>query len=223
MHQIILLGTSHKRNKRCSPEALYRLVDQISPDVIFEEVPPSKHKGIYSGELSDSLETVTIKEYLKNHDIQNIPVDLDFPHKEETWIKSNVMELDGLFQMHSTEYSQLRQFNRFHSSQFGFSYLNSNDFLSVSERLLALEIKMIKQFNDSRLTDIHSKWLDFINKRESKMISTIEEYSGKNDFKMGLFLVGSQHRMSLINRINNKKSMDSSIKWNLNYMDRFIE
>lgn len=58
---ITLIATGHNENGLCNSTELYKTIEQIAPDVIFEEIPPNKFYSVYNGSLADSLENSTIK------------------------------------------------------------------------------------------------------------------------------------------------------------------
>ena len=63
MYIITSITTSHNEHGNCNSNELYKIIERIAPEVIFEEVPQSKFSKVYEGLPGDSLETNTIKKY----------------------------------------------------------------------------------------------------------------------------------------------------------------
>jgi len=61
MGSITLIATAHKENGQCNSEELFKIIQTIAPNVIFEEIPPNRFQDVYGGKTVDSLETSTIK------------------------------------------------------------------------------------------------------------------------------------------------------------------
>lgn len=47
MHNIILIGTLHMEMGQCNAEQLHRILEDISPEVIFHELPKSLFDIVY--------------------------------------------------------------------------------------------------------------------------------------------------------------------------------
>ena len=47
MHNISLICTAHKIIGKCTPEELYRIIQKIEPEVIFEEIDFSRINDFY--------------------------------------------------------------------------------------------------------------------------------------------------------------------------------
>lgn len=51
MYNIILIGTAHIENGQCNSDELYKIIESINPDVIFEEMPSSHFNVYYATKL----------------------------------------------------------------------------------------------------------------------------------------------------------------------------
>ena len=49
MYNIILLSTKHIESGKCNSFELYKIIETINPEIIFEEIPPSKFDAVYEG------------------------------------------------------------------------------------------------------------------------------------------------------------------------------
>ena len=77
MSKITLIATGHKEKGLCNAHELFKIIEQISPEVIFEEIPSGKFEAVYAGTRQASLEVKTIKAYLQKYPyVHHYPVDL---------------------------------------------------------------------------------------------------------------------------------------------------
>lgn len=155
---IALIATRHKENGQCTSNALFQIIEQIAPDVIFEEVPPSKSDALYRGLLQDSLETYTIKRYLEKQPISHVPVDADIDEITYTFSKNDYNVMTNIFGRHSSEYRNIYNERQLIADEKGFHYLNSNDWTLLSKRLDMLEKQVIKRLDNEVLTQRYKDW-----------------------------------------------------------------
>lgn len=219
--KITLIATRHKENGHCTSNALFQIIEQIAPDVIFEEVPPSKFDALYSGLLQDSLETHTIKRYLEKQPTSHVPVDADIDEITDTFTKSDYNVMVNIFGRHSSEYRNLYNQRQLFADEKGFPYLNSNDWTLLSKSLDILEEQVIKTFDNDKLTQRYKEWLNLIDIRDNEMISNIYKYVNANKCENGLFLVGVEHRRQIIDKILEfEKKHHFKLDWNFDYFNR---
>jgi len=74
MQTITLICTAHKETGNCNSLKLYKIIEKIQPDIIFEELPLIVYDQCYNKDRV-TLETSAIKEYIKNYPIKHIPID----------------------------------------------------------------------------------------------------------------------------------------------------
>lgn len=72
---ITLIATGHYEKGLCTSNELLKIIEQISPDVIFEEMSPSIFKLLYENKLEDALESTAVKWYLQKNEVDHYPVD----------------------------------------------------------------------------------------------------------------------------------------------------
>jgi hypothetical protein len=76
MHNITLVNTYHTETGNCNLNELYKIIEDINPEVIFEELYLNDFNDYYvEKKQGDKLETNTILKYMENHQIEHIPVD----------------------------------------------------------------------------------------------------------------------------------------------------
>ena len=88
MYNITLIGTNHRELGKCNSEELYKIIETINPDVIFEELSSDLFNIIYNANSPNSqpdvlTEIKCVKKYLQNHKIKHVPVDIDIRYISE--------------------------------------------------------------------------------------------------------------------------------------------
>jgi hypothetical protein len=200
---------------------LYRLIERIAPDVIFEEIPPGKFDEVYKGLRHPTLEVHAVKSYLQNHSIPHFPVDLDIDEVDGFFSTSDYKAILNLFGRHSSEYSSLYKQRQHLADNNGFPYLNSKEWTMLSERMDVLEQEVIKKINNEKLYQRAKDWSNELDVRENEMIKNIYSYVENNKYEKGLFLVGVEHRRKMMDKIPEfEKNHHLKIDWNFNYFNQ---
>lgn len=212
MPEIVLLGSVHKENGRCNAGELLRILEFIKPDVLFQEVPYFKLLSRNSGD-GGILEVSAIREYVKHHPTLQIPVDtVDESSFEQRKFDQVIREVlrtgpDLGAVLHQQIYLEYNN---------GFEYLNSR----LSDRMLRQSdfviTNALQKLNDSTLSLAYAEWKTYNSKREGAMITNVYEFCRLNNFKKGVFLFGSAHRLGLIAKIQMaKKTQSVQVNWKL--------
>jgi hypothetical protein len=212
MYNITLICTVHKENGNCNLNELYKIIETINPEIIFEEIPSFKFDAYYKEQSISTLETDAIKKYLQKYQIEHVPVDnydLSDIHFEDVDYMSEQ-------KFNSIEYCNLLNEQLLRIRHNGFTYLNNNQCSETFEKLHILEENILKNINDEKLFCIYKLWSECIDKRECEMINNIYSYCKEHSFNRGLFLIGAGHRRSIINKIE-KYEVTGSLKLNWNY------
>jgi hypothetical protein len=223
MHRcsITLIATRHKENGQCTSNELYRIIDQIAPDVIFEEIPPGKFDTVYKGLRHASLEILTIKRYLQSHPIPHFPVDLDIDEVDGFFTRSDFNTMSYIFVNYCPEYKSLYNQRQLLADNNGFPYLNSKEWSMLSKRMDVLEQEVIKKINNEKLYQRAKDWSNELDVREDEMIKNIYKYVENNRYEKGLFLVGVEHRRQIVDKIPEfEKNHHLKLDWNFNYFNR---
>ena len=209
---ILVLGTIHKEIGKCNVQNLYKILEEINPDLIFEEMEPKYFANYYINHTSSKLESIAISKYLENKDILHIPVDSNnIP--EEKFGDAMYTIYDSISILSSDFKPITRKFNS-HSYKRGFQYLNSIEFsndLSNKNKIIEEEFESYK--NDS-LKDLYSFYKNVNSKREEEMLDNIYEFSKQSNFKNAVFIVGADHCNSFTTRIEQyQKKVDITLNW----------
>ena len=212
MYNITLIFTSHKENGKCNSNELYKIIETINPDTIFEEIPSFKFDAYYKEHSISTLETNAIKKYLQKHQIEHIPVDnYDLPNIRFEDV--NYM-FDKIY--NNIEYCRLSEKQLLLISKYGFTYLNSNQCSDTFEKLHILEENVIKNINDEKLFCTYKLWIELIDKRENEIISNIYNYSNEHRYNKAILIIGAEHRKSIIKKIQ-EYNRKEELNWNFSY------
>jgi DNA-binding protein Fis len=213
MHNITLICTVHKIVGKCTPDELYKIIQKINPEVIFEEIDFSRRNDYYRNQYVKTIETLVIVKYLQNHICEHIPVETyDVP---DLYIKNEDF-LNGKF-VSNNIYNALWKKIFDGINETGFSFLNSNECSDIFEKINNLKENYINNLNDENVNDIYKSWLTVENNRENEMLKNIYNYSMKNNYNSALFITGARHRKSFINKID-EYEINNKIKlgWKFN-------
>jgi hypothetical protein len=215
MHNITLICTGHRERGKCNTDELYKIFEQIKPEVIFEETPPSMYDAYYKEHSVSTLETNTIKKYKQEHIIKNIPVDKDYDIKETKKHYDNYCYLNDVFFDNNIRYNNLWGKHLEMTELYGFEYLNSIKYTILSERLHQIEEDIIKNLNDVELFNRYKIWINNISERENEMVKNVYNCGKENNFNNAIFTIGAEHKISIIKKITDMK--EERIKINLIY------
>jgi hypothetical protein len=218
MFNITLFCTTHGVAGNCNVSELYKIIVQLEPEVIFEELPPCLFDEYYKDMTKDNLEVNTIKLYLSNHDIKHIPVDLDAIMSQSFWdeIKYMVEQIERK----NSKFCRLCDADSQYTRRYGFNYLNSIYCSNINKDKYEEMETTLKMLNNKKLSEIYETWNNIHEKRENEMIINIYNYCKENIFDRGLFFIGAAHRESIIAKIkkyNENETELLNIKWN--YLD----
>ena len=221
MCNITLIGTRHSTNGDCNRNSLYNIINNINPEVIFEEVPPSCFDAYYIDNEKGSLEKHAINKYLERHQAVHIPVDYDnMPSnsffKDDANMRKKIKEINY-------EYSCLEVEIETKVKWYGFTYLNSSEYIKHNNELENEIDKTLQMLSNENFLQIRKEWYELQEKRDNEMIKNIYNYSKMHKYNMGLFIVGAAHRKSIISKIHEyDKNEDAKLNWNYNNYNSVI-
>ena len=199
MHNITLVGTSHSERGKCNADELYKIVEQISPDVVFEELTPYLYYILYNKGVFDEsapIEFKCIRRYKQQHNIKNIPVDIEVV----STLSNNVNQMLALFEKYDI-YKVLEIEQKKKIELEGFDFLNSDEFSDLVEKQRTIERKIVEEINNSQLNRIYKSFNTDLDFRENFMLNTIYAYSKENNYDQAVFLIGAGHRSSIIRKV----------------------
>ena len=216
MHNITLIGTYHIEKGACNVDELYKIVDAIKPDVIFEEIPPSFFDRFYIKKTDSRLESDTINRYLEKHRIEHIPVDYDDYDFLIKIVNENKIAHEQVERRSRTYRFLCDQISQA-SFLYGFKFLNSIESENFHRALDIEVIEALKEFKNENNIVRNDRFNEIMtHKRENIMLDNIYQYCMEHDFNTGLFFIGSAHRYTIIEKIQ-KYETEHELKINWNY------
>jgi DNA-binding protein Fis len=216
MYNINLICTAHKMIGKCTPEELYKIIQKINPEIIFEEISFSRKNDYYRNQYVKTIETFAIVNYLNNYNCEHIPVETyDVP---ESYIE-NEDYINEIF-VNNNKYKELNKKILDGIYEKGFFFLNSNECSDIFENISNYKENYIKNLNEININNIYKSWFLIENNRENEMLKNIYDYSIKNKFNSALFITGARHRKSFINKINEYENNNKiKLKWNFEILN----
>jgi len=193
----------HDAVGECSSNALYKILVDIRPDVIFVEMPPSLFSKYYLGESNSKLETNAVKMYMKDFNAVTFPVDTDdIPSATFFREYKNAMEqVLGLEDIIGEDFRTLVGNKKHYTSIHGFRFLNSDYYLQFTDAIEVATEKALEKINDERLSLAYKKWNELTDRREDEMLQNIYDYSREHNYNNAVFLLGAGHRKSTKEKI----------------------
>jgi len=229
MYNITLIGTVHSENGLCNSDKLHKIIEDIKPEVIFDELPSHSFDMYYSNSINMysangillnqhpseiPLEVKSIKKYKQNYDVKILPVDIDIRQRISKY-------QDEIFFMFLTffkyeDYKKLDNEKVTLMAREGFHYLNSDNFLDLLERKEILEKKIIEsEIQKNRLLYLYKLFhTEQYDNRENAMLQNIYNYSLENQYNQAVFLIGAEHKKSIMQKIiEYEKLFEIKMNW----------
>lgn len=199
MNKVIVIGTAHTEEGLCTSDKLTKIIEDISPSVIFCEAAPEVFDEMLKA--TDAFNTPEIKvlrEITHKGIIEVIPIDIN-----EDPFDRRLEAMFELFKKQFKEYLYASEIQINEAFRLGFAYLNSVDSDQIHRDKSAMEKYFVKRAKNDLLSNTHIDWLKWNDKRENYWINEIHDYLEKNKTSSALFLVGSAHRIGLMEKIKN--------------------
>ncbi len=212
MYNITLVCTHHSELGRANSHELYKIIDSIKPDVIFEELTEDLFDKFYKQDIVpfELPEITSVKTYLQDHTASHFPVDI----KESDKISYD--EIKYLLETLSKygAYSKLEEDHKKFVFQEGYVFLNSKKSEELIEQKKYLERSLLGfHINKDRLLRIHDLFYDEQHNREHGIIKNVYNFSEKIEYRQALLLLGSGHRKTIFEKVK-KNEFKSRIRLN---------
>ena len=217
MHNITLVCTRHRENGKCNSHELLRIIEEIKPEVIFEELSKMNFYKVYEWWTLKTLESDAIKDYAKTNQFFHEPVDT-FPLPKNYEAERDYM-LDRIFTADSIPESitlrkKIDTREKMEGEQ-GFDILNSDENDKYIEELFSPKEKVLRSLKDDHLFRLFDLGKEIVAKREQAIIKNIYNFSKDHEYNNGLMFIGAAHRraiMKLIEETNNQEEL--KLNWN---------
>lgn len=206
MPKITFISTRHKKHGKCNADELCKILEIERPEVVFLEALETTYSQYDKTKFSSygvyhyKLEIEALQKLSAHFSFEYVPV-LDNEltslfDKKYNSIPEN-SELDSML----SEFSNLVR-------QGGFEFLNSHRSMTLHSKMRILENKLLK--NKDFLEAYDASLDDY----ENSMIQNIYSYCKSNSFEKGVYMCGSAHRESLIQKFELFGSKEKlGIKW----------
>lgn len=229
MYNITLISTNHSEIGKCNSDELYKIIESINPEVIFDELP-SHYFDMYYTDSFDvdcvnsilrnkqppkvPLEVKCIKKYNQNYNVKILPVDIDVSQKLSKY-QSEILFMFSTF-FKNEDYKKLDDEKGTFITQEGFCYLNSDKFLDFLEKKEVVEKNIMKSEiqKDSLISIYKLFYEEQYDNRENTMLQNIYNYSKENQYNQAVFLLGAGHRKSIMQKITEyEKLSEIKLSW----------
>jgi hypothetical protein len=200
MYNITLVSTNHSELGKCNSDELYKIIESIKPDVIFEELSPVLFDMLYNQKqvINEPLEIKAIKRYLLNYNVRHIPVDIDVSQNLSTRDIEFMFSEFGKYAI----YRQLGEEQNRMAAQDGFAFLNSKKTVEIFAKKRIVEMNLIEfMMTNKTLLGIHKLFYEEQDQRELAIIKNIYRYSEENKYNRALFFIGVGHRGPIMKKI----------------------
>jgi len=203
MYNITLIGTRHEELGRCNSNELYKIIENINPEIIFEEIPPSYFEKYYITKSHKNLESDVINKYLEIYNAKNIPVDSENIPSESLVQKYNNLHkrIEGLVDTNGFHYRTLTGQYLSQIETYGFIYLNCIYCINYYNEITKAIENGLQKINKDDLFQTYELWKDINENRENEMLRNIYDYSKAHSYNRAIFTIGAGHRKSLMQKI----------------------
>ena len=217
MQNIHLVCTFHSELGKCNADELYKIIEHIKPDVIFEELTPYLYDILYNKGIFDETAPTEFKciwSYKEKHNIKNIPVDIDV----SSTFSNNVYRILALFEKYDI-YKEILTEQKKKIEQEGFDFLNSDEYADLVKKQRSVESKIIEELNNRHLNKTYKTFVEDLDYRENFMLNTIYAYSKEYNYNRAVFLIGAGHRRSIIQKVE-EYQLNEKMKLNWTYYSK---
>ncbi len=209
MYNITLLSSFHKIHGKCNPDELYKIIEKIQPEIIFEELSFDGFGIIYSADYQpQTVEAITIKKYLQNHSIKHFPVD-NYPINETDLFSDAQLIWDN-----SSEYRDIWNQKLLKINQYGYNFLNSNECAEILNKISIIEETVLTKTNNVKLLKEHKAEKTLHDNRENEMLRNLYNYGKQHPFEKAMFICGAEHRQPLRQKIKESEAKENlKLNW----------
>lgn len=142
MHHIIFISTIHKEIGKCNAEELHKIIERLSPEVIFleavNETYSTYEQHLFStyGVYHQKLELSAIQRYQQTNSFAYVPVCENY--LSEAFHKKNKIVCEN------KELQILIDKSISYAATYGFTFLNSSDSMNLQEEMRMLESRILE-------------------------------------------------------------------------------
>lgn len=209
MSKVIVIGTIHEIGGACTSDELMKTVQNVAPNVVFCEASPEKFSDMLKAtETFNTPEIVVLREIIDKQSMDVIPVDLD-----DDPFDSRLESMHELFRNRISEHYYASEIHFNEAFRLGFPYLNGEDSDQIFKDKSIMERSFVAKTNHLQLSETYRDWLLWNDKRENHWINVIQDYIERNKIVTAVFLVGSAHRIRLMEKVTAVNANGVVLEW----------
>jgi hypothetical protein len=201
MGKITLVGTAHREDGLCNEGELLKILEAISPDVIFEEIRPSDFEARYRDTSKHTLEMRAVGRYLKTKPARQVPVD---DYVVPDGFLRDMAQMEEYVQTCGAEYCELMDKMGEKKHLLGFRFLNSPEFEALNKRVNESYERAIAASGREDLKKTLSIYNEQMRRRDAAMVENIHDFCRNTPFREGVFLVGAGHMPAILEEIESR-------------------
>src|SRR5213075_2220712 len=189
MYNITLISTHHRQIGKCNADELYKIIESVNPEIIFEELSAITFDIAYKiiQHPDEPLEIKAIKRYLLDHNITHIPVDTIADYNMPT---RQMEDMLAMFKKYDV-YKKIEDVQYKMTERDGFTFLNSKRSLEMIEEKKITERNLIESMvNRDQLLRIWNYFYSQQENRDSEMLHNIYNNSKEHSYDKAIFTVG---------------------------------
>ena len=193
----------HSVYGKCTSDELYKIIELINPEVIFEELPSSLFDMFYNDNLLNLIPNVPpevkcVQKYKQSHKIKHVPVDIE---ENPNLSDSDISYMFDTFNKYDV-YRKIENEHYLLTAKEGFDYINSDKCLALFEEQRIAERNIMEfEIHKNILFNIYKLFHEENDNRENSMLQNIYNYSKENQYNQAVFLIGTAHRKSIMQKI----------------------
>ncbi|MCJ0762913.1 hypothetical protein [Variovorax terrae] len=192
--------------------ALLEILERIQPEVVFAEIPRT-HIDAWRDGSHETVESIAIARYADTHSFDTVAV--DSPKPDDSFFQG-WKEVSRAIERTSPEFRRLMDLETDRARQGGFTYLNSDECIQAWADIYREMLGTIEYIGNSRLRKIYAQARDLMERRDLEMLGNIRAYCASTARTCGVFLVGTAHRKSLIEKLHAAgKAAGPRIEWDV--------
>jgi len=209
-NHVNIICTRHNECGNCDAEELYKIIENLEPEVIFEELDEKYFYKAYSDLLFNTLEVKTVLNYLSKYNIKHFPVDT---FKDTEKDLRNKYYIEDYLKEKIEEYKIIVQTQNIYSMKYGFDFLNSIQFIELNKKIKSYENEYFKKTNDEEFKIIYQEYINWYNNREHEIIKNIYKYAEELDFNKAILLIGADHLITIKEKLIEYEKKYNNINW----------
>jgi len=203
MYNITLISTRHDEIGECNSFALWQILEDLRPQVIFLEIPSSYLSKSYI-DRTNKLEMNAVRPYINAHKPIIVAVDIEISKTIVNGYKRVLDEFKKLYGTTVFDFGNSVNTKDRYAAIYGFKYLNSEHSIAHIEAVSEETMKVLEQINDDSLINAHNAWIEHNNNRENGMLQNIYTHSKDYPYERAVFLLGAAHRKAIIEKIKSR-------------------